>query len=180
MAVLIAGVAGSACERGGGGVDTPVVVDTPNGGAVVTDISCDRFVAEGLSVRADTREEFRAALGEPERVEANTEPNRHNPGVTDSIFRVHHPGLVAQIRRPAVGGDMLERVEVSGNRHLAYPSLGVGAPADRITSTLGPPQQRTDRQLVYQCGAEIQPEEPVIFRLEGGSVAEVWFTRYVD
>jgi hypothetical protein len=179
LVVLVAGIASSACEQGRGGADTPVAVDTPNG-AAVADISCDGFVAEALSVRARTRAEFRSELGEPDRVEAETEPNRHDPSVTDSIFRIHHPGLVAQIRRPPAGGDMLERVEVSDNRFLAYPSLGVGAPAERITFTLGPPRERTNGRLVYECGAQFQPEEPVIFHLEGDDVVELWFTRYVD
>lgn len=155
--------------------------DTATDTAVASpEVTCDEYVEQGLAVRARTREEFRAALGEPEQIGSEATPNRHDPSVTDTIFRLHYPGLIAQIRRPAPGGDLLEQVEVVNNQHLTYPTLGMGATAEQITSALGAPQESTEGRLLYVCGAEIRPEEPVIFLLANGRVAEVRFTWYVD
>lgn len=143
-------------------------------------VTCEDYVESGLAVRAGTREEFRAELGEPRRLESETEPNRHDPALTDTLFRLEYPGLAAWIRRPARLNDLLERVEVTDNRHLAYPELGVGAEAEAVVAALGEPDERTDARLVYACDPGPGPEEPVWFLVEDGRVDEVHFSFYVD
>jgi hypothetical protein len=143
-------------------------------------VSCEDYVEQGLAVTARSREDFRAALGEPERIQSEPIPNRHDPALTDTIFQLEYEGLVAGIHRPAGMDDLLERVHVRDNRYLTYPELGIGAPEDRVLSSLGPPDERTDRQLLYVCEPRFEPEEPVLFVLEDGRVVEVQFTFYVD
>ena len=107
-----------------------------------------------------------------------TEPNRHVPGRTDSLFVVHYDGLVSSIRTPSPGRDLPFHVVVTDNRFVRHPAIGIGATAATVEAVLGAPTRRTDATLVYECGEGA--EEPVTFRLEAGRVERIVIDYYVD
>jgi len=118
------------------------------------------------------------AVRRPDSVAASTEPNRHVAGATDSLFAVHYSGLTVQIRKPRDGNDMVSHARVTDNQYLAYPRIGIGAPADRVIEALGQPTSREDGVLVYSCG--MGAEQPVKFELADSVVRAIVIEFYVD
>jgi hypothetical protein len=171
------------------GGDPPGGDDVPgNPGSVTGDTSgevnpgsvpatCDGLHYEILKVPA-TREAFAAAFGQPDSTAVATEPNRHIPGAVDSLFTVHYPGLLMDIRTPPGSRDMATHVRVTDDRYLAYPGLGMGTSAARVEEVLGEPRERAADYLRYQCGEGA--EQPVTFRIAGGRVSAVEIDYYVD
>ena len=125
-----------------------------------------------------TRAAFLSEFGTPDSVTGSSEPNRHVPDAVDSLFVVFYPGLVMNIRTPPNGRDMATGLTIRDNRYLAYPDIGMGTPAARVTATLGTPTRRRDDMLIYDCDAVV--EQPVSFRIVDGRVARIEIAYYVD
>lgn len=136
------------------------------------------FVDNALRVAAETRDEFRASLGEPDRVSQEIVPNRHMPGVQDTIFTLHYPDLVARIHHPGGAGDLLSMVEVSANRHLRYPAIGLDQQA--IEQAFGPPDEASGSTLTYHCTSCVAGDNPVELMFEDDELRRVRFNYYVD
>lgn len=144
----------------------------------VAGLTCEGLEEKLLLAHA-SRAELAGTFGTPDSVNSTTEPNRHVPGATDSLFVVHYPGLVAHFRKPSEGDDLVSFVEVEDNRYLQYPSIGVGATEERVVSVLGEPGTHEPGRLVYEC-AGVGPEQPVTFRLSDGVVERIEIAYYVD
>lgn len=140
-------------------------------------LSCDGLERDILRTET-TRAALEAAYGPPDSVAAETEPNRHIPDATDSLFVVRYPGLTVEIRRPPSGEDLTSHAAIRDNRYLAHPAVGIGAPADRVASVLGEPGTRSEDRLVYDCGPHV--EQPVTFWLSDGTVERIEISYYVD
>lgn len=145
-------------------------------------VDCDAYAARGLLVQAESREAFRAALGEPDSVRMETVPNRHDPAVVDTVVALYYTDLTAIVWKPGYpeARDLLEHVEVRSNRYLRWPSLGIGARARDIIAALGQPFEKSPARLVYHCGPSEAVDEPLVFGLRAGRVRSVAFNRYVD
>lgn len=172
----------AACGADRGADEGQASADTAAADSDVAEVTCAAYAEQGLRVDARSREAYRAALGEPDSVASETVANRHVPGVTDTIFRWHYPGLTTQIWKPGTEGgtDLLDRVEVRSDDHLAWPELGIGTRAERIVQAFGPPMERSEQRIEYACGSGMGAETVVAFLLEGGRVSEVHFDMYVD
>ena len=142
-------------------------------------IECEGLERTILRTAAE-RTPMRNMFGAPDSVRSITEPNRHIPGVIDSLFDLFYPGLTAHIRKPYRGNDMAVHVQLSDNRYLRYPQIGIGASPDALIRSLGEPTAREPGSFVYACSEEI--EEPVIFHLDAGGrrVSSVEIQYYVD
>jgi hypothetical protein len=138
----------------------------------------EEFVTRGLGIDAGTRESLRAALGEPDSLGAEVLPNRHVPGVMDTIYTVIHSDLTARIHHPGGGGDLLSSVEVSANRHLRYPVIGLDVA--RIDAAFGRPDEASDSSLTYSCTSCVAGDDPVQLLFAEGKVRRVRFNYYVD
>lgn len=125
-----------------------------------------------------TRQAFSAEFGQPDSVVSTVEPNRHVPGAIDSLFTVHYPRFVMDIRTPSGGRDMATEVHLEDNRYLAYPGIGIGASAARVREVLGDPHDEGPAFLTYQCSEHV--EQPVTFRVADGRVAAIEIAYYVD
>lgn len=180
VVVLCSGAAACGADRGADEGQAPA--DTAAAGSDVAEVTCATYAEEGLRVDARSREAYRDALGEPDSVASETVENRHVPGVIDTIFRWHYPGLTTQIWKPGTEGgtDLLDRVEVRSDDHLAYPELGIGTRAERIVQAFGAPMERSEERIEYACGSGMAAETVVVFLLEGGRVSQVHFDMYVD
>jgi hypothetical protein len=173
-----------ACTRNASEQFVDSAVDTALGPipAIASGDSAQPIACEGLELTilrtTAQRASMRAMFGPPDSVRATTEPNRHLPEVTDSLFVLYYPGLTADIRKPHQGGDMPVHVRVSDTRYLAYPQVGVGVPLDNVIRLLGEPTSRAATSLSYDCG--IGAEQPVIFHFDAGRVSSVEIQYYVD
>ena len=52
-----------------------------------------------------------------------TEPNRHLPDATDSLFDLSYPGLEASIRQAANGNELVHRVKETALRAYAHAEI---------------------------------------------------------
>lgn len=165
---------------GGESADLPRTGDVDAGAPTVQVDLPDReeFVRNGLIHPGETRAALAERLGPPDSIHFEVVANRHVPNVTDSLFTVHYRDLTAGIHRPGSGGELLSSVEVTGNRHLRHPVIGMDAAA--MLAAFGPPDERTDSTLTYRCTTCIAGDDPVIFTLESGEVRRVRFGYYVD
>lgn len=140
--------------------------------------SLEAFIRDGLSVPAESRASLRDALGDRDSIASEVIPNRHVPGVVDTLFTVYYPGLEVHIHRPGPGGELLSSVDVASNRYLHYPVIGAAGSA--IEEAFGAPDDRAPGTLTYLCTTCIAGDNPVHIFLENGRVAGVQFNYYVD
>lgn len=141
----------------------------------------DQFVQHGLLLPIGTRREMRDTLGTPRRVSSEAVTNRHDPARTDSIVRLHYPGLVAEYYVVSQGPtEMLQAVRTTTGRWLRFPALGVGAPRERLRRGLGEPGHAADSVWEYECGSCMGASSPVRFHLRRDTVHAVEFRYYVD
>lgn len=136
------------------------------------------FVDNALRQRPAARADLRATLGAPDSVTAEVIPNRHVPGVMDTIYAMHYPDLLARFHHPGGGGDLLSMVQVSDNRHLRYPVMG--ADVATLDSAFGPPDEASDSSLTYYCTTCEAGNGPVEIIVREGQVRRVRFNYYVD
>jgi hypothetical protein len=137
-------------------------------------------LAETILRFEHTRANLVRHMGPADTVEATAHPNRHVPGVTDSLFTIHYPGLVAGVHKPGGGEDLVSHVAVTDNRYLAFPRIGIGAQQDSVMAALGlPTEGQTDGSaLTYNCG--MGPDQPVTFHLQDNRVSRITVEYYVD
>src|SRR5690606_36533269 len=138
----------------------------------------EEFVRGGLVTPGRTRSEIEQTLGTPDSIRFEVVPNRHVPNATDTLFALHYTDLVAGIHRPGPGGELLSSVEVSSNRHLRYPLVGISA--EEAEAALGPPDERSDSTLTYRCTTCVAGDDPVVITLANGGVERIRFSYYVD
>ena len=138
----------------------------------------EEFVLRGLRTAAASRAELAETLGEPQKVVAEVIPNRHVPGVIDTLFTINYPDLTARIHRPGGGGELLSNVEVASNRHLRYPAIGIGR--DAIEEAFGAPDEASDSSATYNCTSCIAGDDPVRFIFSDDRVRLIQFSYYVD
>jgi hypothetical protein len=149
--------------------------------SVSADSLRDDLVEHGLRVPDGRREVVIANLGRPDSIRSHAEANPNDPTITDSVAYLFYPGLrLDYVVGAGNRGELLQLADVSNNRYLKYPALGVGASAAAVVSALGKPWQRTDDTYSYVCGRCIGPDNPVIFHLDGGRVRRVEYQFYAE
>jgi hypothetical protein len=177
--VLLGACTGRDSPDSAGGGDVPAADAGTGEPAAMDDValSCETLPVALLRARP-TRAGLRARFGEPDSIAVDVEPNRHVRDAVDSLFIVRYDGLHVAIRKPQGGDDMTESVEVSDNRFLRFPDVGIGATAATLEGTLGEPTERADDRLIYDCG--MGTDEPTTFFLRDGRVTRIRIDHYVD
>jgi hypothetical protein len=94
----------------------------------------------------------------------------------DTVVGIFYPGL--RLEYVVLGvtegeTDILLQADVSDNRYLKYPALGVGARAAEIVSAFGEPEQRRNDTYMYECGMHIMSGSTVYFHVEGDRIKYV-------
>ena len=140
--------------------------------------SRDDFLREGLLPIGDSRASLVDTLGEPDSLHSRVVPNRHVPGVQDTLFTLFYPTLTARLHRPGGGRDILAGIEVADNRHLRHPVIG--ATRARVEEAFGAPDQVEGGRLIFACRSCTGAEEPFELIVENGVVPRVRFPYYVD
>jgi hypothetical protein len=144
--------------------------------------SADAFVLMGLLPPGDDRATIRAALGEPTDSAREVVPNRHVPGVMDTLIVLEYPGLAVHLHRPGLedAGDLLSEVEVTDPRWLRYARPSIGTELSELESLLGRPTEIDGDGFTYSCGSCEMAETSVEFVIAGNRVTRVRFLYYVD
>lgn len=142
--------------------------------------SVEDLTRRGLLPLGGSREEIAATLGPPDSVAFRVVPNRHVPGVRDTLFDLFYPDLRIGIHHPGGGRDLLSSVVVASDRYLRFPRPGIGATREEVREALGAPQEAAGDSLTYLCRACPGAEEPVTFVFEDGRVVRIRFDYYVD
>lgn len=129
--------------------------------------------------RVATRDSLVRKFGTPDSIGSEVIPNRHVPGVVDTIFTLYYSGLVATVHKPGGGHDMLSAAVISHNRYLRTPVIGVTA--TDVAKAYGSPDWSSDSSITYNCvGSCIAVEDPVEFIFAGSRVRRVRLSYYVD
>ena len=149
----------------------------PLDSATFTKLDCAIFT-DSVFASPLTREDLKRYYGAPDSLHAVVESNRHDPAEVDSIFNIYYPELRVRLRTPRRGNDLVEAAVTTSNRYLRYPSIGIGAPVERLSRILGKPTTSSDERWTYDCGSEV--EEPVALQIVQRHIRRVSKTFYVD
>jgi hypothetical protein len=144
------------------------------------DSLCGHLVENGLAIPNSRRTAVTSQFGRPDSTQSEPTPNKHNPAQTDSTVTVFYPGLRLHyivLGAKEGGTDVLYRADVSSNRYLKYPSLGIGASREAIVNAVGEPEERTADRARYSCVLHIMAGVTLDFHFEGHRVkfVEYWF-----
>jgi hypothetical protein len=147
------------------------------------DSLCGDLAENGLGIPNTRRPAVMAQLGRPDSTRSQPTPNPHKPAQTDSVVDVFYPGL--RLHYVVLGveqgeTDILLRADVSDNRYLKYPALGVGASVEAIVSALGQPEERSNDTYSYSCALHVMEGSTVYFHFQGDRVKFVEYTFYAD
>lgn len=140
----------------------------------------DDFTQRGLLPLGDDRAQIVQTLGHPDSIDSRMVPNRHVPGVQDTLYTLHYPGLAIHLHHPGGGRDLLSEIVVSSNRYLRYASLGIGVPEDQVRRVLGPPDEERGQALTYRCRSCRGAGGSVEIFLGSGRIDYIRFNYYVD
>jgi hypothetical protein len=137
------------------------------------DSLCGELAENGLKIPNTRRSAVASQIGRRDSTRSQPTPNPYTTGQIDSVVDVFYPGL--RLHYIVLGThtgetDMLLEADVSDNRYLKYPALGVGAGAEAIVSALGDPEERTSDAITYSCALHIMSGSTVHFHLESGRV----------
>ena len=149
----------------------------------VKDSLCGEFAENGFLIPDSRRKAVATQLGRPDSMRSHAIPNNHRPVQMDTIVDIFYPGL--RLEYDVLGvtegeTDILLHVDVSDNRYLKYPALGVGARAADIVSAFGEPEERRNDIYMYECGMHIMSGSTVYFHIEGDRVKYVVYRRDSD
>lgn len=140
------------------------------------DSLCGEFAENGFLIPDSRRKAVATQLGRPDSLRSHAIPNTHRPVQMDTLVDIFYPGL--RLEYVVLGvtegeTDILLQADVSYNRYLKYPALGVGARAAEIVSALGEPEERRNDLYMYECAMHIMSGSTVYFHLEGDRIKYV-------
>jgi hypothetical protein len=147
------------------------------------DSICGEMAEHGLLIPNTRRSAVAAQLGRPDSVRSQPAPNPHNPAQTDTVVDVFYRGLrlhywvvaAAQAER-----DIILEIDVSENRYLKYPNLGIGASADALVNAFGEQAERTEDGYRYSCALHVMSGADMAFHFVGDRVKLIAYTYYAD
>ena len=140
----------------------------------------DRWLQETLRAARLDRAALIGELGAPRRLVRHPQPNRHDPGVTDTLVElVYDDARFVYYVVTAGGGELLDFAEVHSDRHLRLTPPGIGTTNDSLRAWWGAPVAVTDSTFEYDCSACEVPH-PATFVLRDGAVRAIRFDLYVD
>jgi hypothetical protein len=140
------------------------------------DSLCGDFAENGFRISNARRGAVATQLGRPDSARSHPIPNAHRPAQTDTLVDVFYSGLRLHYIVLGVSEgetDLLLQADVSDNRYLKYPALGVGASIAEVVKTFGQPEERGDDAYSYSCALHVMSGSTVTFHLEGDRVKYV-------
>ena len=140
------------------------------------DSLCGEFAENGFLIPDSRRKAVATQLGRADSLRSHVIPNNHRPVQMDTVVDMFYPGLRLQYVVLGVTEgetDILLQADVSDNRYLKYPALGVGARIAEIVSALGEPEERRNDTYSYTCSLHVMSGSTVYFHVEGDRVKYV-------
>ena len=139
------------------------------------DSLCGEVAENGFRIPDSDRRAVAAQFGQPDSVRMQPAPNPHRPAQMDTVADVFYPGI--RLHYWVVGAakpyDILLEADISDNKYLTYPQLGIGATSGAIASALGDPPERTDESYSYSCALHVMSGADVTFHFAAGRVIRV-------
>jgi hypothetical protein len=140
------------------------------------DSLCGEFAENGFRISNTRRKAVATQLGQPDSARSHPIPNTHRPAQMDTVVDVFYSGL--RLHYVVLGvtegeTDILLQADVSDNRYLKYPALGVGASLAEVVSAFGQPEERSNDTYSYSCALHVMSGSTVSFHLEGDRVKYV-------
>ena len=147
------------------------------------DSLCGDLAENGFRILDTGRKAVAAQLGVPDSAHLLPAPNPYSPAQMDTVVDVFYPGL--RLHYVVLGvtkgeTDILLEAEVSNNRYLKYPALGVGANVAAVVSALGQPEERTNHTYSYSCALHVMSGSTVYFHFDGDRVKSVVYRWEAD
>jgi hypothetical protein len=147
------------------------------------DSLCGDLAENGFLIPDSRRKAIAARLGRPDSVRSQPAPNTHNPAQMDTIVDVFYSGL--RLHYGVLGvkegeTDILMEADVSNNRYLKYPALGVGTTVEAVVNALGQPEERTTDTYSYSCALHVMSGATVYFHFERNRVKFLTYWWYTD
>jgi hypothetical protein len=146
------------------------------------DSLCGAVGETGLNIPTGRRA-VASQFGKPDSVRAQPGPNPYTPTQIDTVVNVFYPNL--RLKYWVMGGgkpdaESLLEADISDNKYLRFPQVGIGATRDEIVKAIGEPGERTDDTLSYSCGLHIMSGADVTFHFADGRVKRVNYTWEMD
>jgi hypothetical protein len=146
------------------------------------DSLCGEVAENGFKIPDSNRKAIAAQFGRPDSTRMQPAPNPHRPAQMDTVVDVFYRGI--RLHYWVVGStepyDILLEADVSDNRYLKYPELGIGASATKITTALGEPAERADDSYAYSCALRVMSGADVSFHFAAGRVTRVVYRWAAD
>jgi hypothetical protein len=146
------------------------------------DSLCGEVAENGFKIPDSDRKAVAAQFGRPDSVRMQPAPNPHRPAQMDTVVDVFYHGI--RLHYWVVGAtqpyDILLEADVSDNRYLKYPKLGIGASTTEITTALGEPGAGADDSYTYSCALYIMSGADVSFHFAAGRVTRVVYKWEAD
>jgi hypothetical protein len=147
------------------------------------DSLCGEVAENGILIPNTRRTAVAAQLGRPDSAVSQPAPNPHNPAQTDTVVDVFYPGL--RLHYWVVAANQAERdiileIDISDNRYLKYPSVGIGANAEALVNGLGERGERTEDGYRYSCALHVMSGADMGFHFADGRVKWISYRYYVD
>jgi hypothetical protein len=143
----------------------------------------EAFFLYGPVELATSRAQLRERLGAPDSVLQRVLPNPHDPGVIDTVFTVHHPGLAVEIYRASFDGrELLASLSIADDRWLRAESpLRLGMSRDAIRLALGEPEHEEDGDLFFTCTTcTVGGQDGLELRMDGGRLSRIRVQYWID
>jgi hypothetical protein len=136
------------------------------------DSLCGAVGETGLNIPTGRRA-VAAQFGKPDSVRTQPGPNPYTPTQIDTVVNVFYPNL--RLKYWVMGDgkpdtESLLEADISDNKYLRFPQVGIGATRDEIVKAIGEPGERTDDTYGYECGLHIMSGADVTFHFSGGRV----------
>ena len=155
---------------------TKVHFDSPQ------DSLCGEMGENGLNIPTGRRA-VAAKFGKPDSVRADPGPNPYTPTQIDTVAEVFYPGLRLKywvMGKPPADNESLLEADISDNKYLRFPQVGIGATREELVRTIGEPGDRTDDTFRYECGLHIMSGANVTFHFADGRVKRILYYWEMD
>ncbi|HJQ52727.1 MAG TPA: hypothetical protein VJ825_02680 [Gemmatimonadaceae bacterium] len=147
------------------------------------DSLCGEVGENGLNIPTVARRAVAAQFGKPDSVRLQPGPNPYTPTQIDTVVNVFYQGI--RLKYWVVGAgppdeESLLEADITDNKYLKFPQVGIGATAEQIVAAIGEPADRTDDTYSYECGLHIMSGANVKFHFADGRVKRVNYRWEMD
>ena len=160
------------------------VAPAPSDSTAALQEARDRAVATYVAAREQfgtSERKILTALGPPDSVRLTPLLNPHDSTQTDTIVRLHYPGIRLGLYRVAASGtDLLWEVLLTRQRGKRPFDVGIGSTREQLEAVLGPATEEGRDDAGHDTLEYLREGEGVKFVSDRGAVSRIEWTGHVD